>query len=517
MKSQEYLLGVDVGISVTKAALFDSSGTEIQTVSRKTTLISPQPGWAEVSMTEMWEMTVAAMRELLELTRIKSSQIAGVGVTGNMVGVWLIDAQGRPVRKAILVCDNRTRPLFEQLIRQQSDILHQIYCFSGCVMEFGCTLPLIRWLADHEPDSLRKAHAVFCCKDWLCYQLTSSIHLDYTEASVLPGDNRQRTYSEPLFDLLGISQWRRLLPRVVASEQVVGTVTPHAAVFTGLQAGTPVVAGAGDVPSSTIGAGAVEPGLACTVLGTTCHNSFVIPQPSFEPPDVGLLFALPESSWLRTMVNLTGTPNLDWAIEQFCGLEASHAVSRRELFDSVQRLAQQSPPGANGVIYHPYLNPVGVIAPFVEPTARAQFFGIKNSHKRHDLLRAVYEGVALAIRDCYDAIGMPEEIHLVGGGAQSEFWCQIIADCTGSRIVIPNGSEFGAKGAALLAAVGLHWFDNIAEAARATISIGRTYQPYPDVKAVYDAVYATYCQLRTDLRRSWQLQHAFTAKSDFSP
>ena len=511
MRQQTYILGVDAGISVIKAALFDSSGEEIQAVSRKTTLIAPQPGWAEVNMAEIWEMTAAAMRELLALTRISSSQIAGVGVTGNMVGVWLIDAQGRPVRNAILVCDNRTCPLFEQLIQQQPDILHRIYCSSGCVMEFGCTLPLVRWLAEHEPDSLNKAHAVLCCKDWLCYQLTGSIHLDYTEASVLPGDNCQRTYSEPLFDLLGISQWRGLFPRVVASEQIVGQITPQAAEVTGLCAGTPVAAGAGDVPSSTIGAGAVEPGMACTVLGTTCHNSFVIPQPAFEPPDVGLLFALPESSWLRTMVNLTGTPNLDWTIEQFCGLEASHAASRRELFEMVQTLAQHSPPGANGVIYHPYLNPVGVIAPFVEPTARAQFFGITNAHTRNDLLRAVYEGVALAIRDCYDAIGIPEEIRLVGGGAQSEFWCQIIADCTGSRIMIPNGREFGAKGAALLAAVGLHWFDNIVEAARATVSIGRTYQPNPDLKAVYDAVYGTYRQLRTDLRTSWQLHHTFTS------
>jgi sugar (pentulose or hexulose) kinase len=196
--------------------------------------------------------------------------------------------------------------LFEQLIRQQPDIVHQIYCSSGCVMELGCTLPLIRWLAEHEPDSLHKAHAVFCCKDWLCYKLTGSLHLDHTEASVLPGDNRKRTYNESLFDLLEISQWRHLFPPVVASTQVVGQVTPQAAEVSGLRAGTPVVAGAGDVPSSTIGAGVVKAGMACTVLGTTCHNSLVVPQPVFEPKDVGLLFVLPESSWLRTMVNLTG-------------------------------------------------------------------------------------------------------------------------------------------------------------------------------------------------------------------
>jgi sugar (pentulose or hexulose) kinase len=510
MGRQNYLLGIDAGISVIKAALFDRTGQEIHRMSRDTTLISPQPGWAEVSMTETWEMTVAAIRELLASTHISSSQIAGIGVTGNMIGAWLIDQQGRPVRNAILACDNRTRPLFTRLTRQQPDILHQIYLSSGCVMEFGCTLPIIRWLVEHEPEQLVKAQSVVCCKDWLCYQLTGSIHLDYTEAPGLPGDTRNRSYSESLFDLLGIKQWRYLFPQVVASEQVVGQITPQAAQATGLCAGTPVVAGAGDVPSSTIGAGAVEPGMACTVLGTTCHNSLVVPQPVFEPPDIGLLFCLPESSWLRTMVNLTGTPNLDWAIAQFCGLEANVASSRQELFETVQALTQNSAPGANGLIYHPYLNPVGVIAPFVEPTARAQFFGITKAHTRSDLLRAVYEGVALAIRDCYDAIGMPEEIRLVGGGAKSGLWCQIIADCIGSRVLVPAGSEFGAKGAALLAGVGIHWFENISEAAKLTVSIARTYQPNPDSKSVYDTVYTTYRQLRDDLRASWQLHHAFT-------
>jgi sugar (pentulose or hexulose) kinase len=510
MKSSEYLLGLDAGISVIKAALFDSSGTEIHVASRHTTLISPQPGWAEVSMTETWEMAVNAIRELLAAAHINSSQIAGIGVTGNMIGAWLIDKQGKPLRNAILACDARTKPLFEQLTDQQPDILHQIYLVSGSAMEFGCTLPIIRWLAEHEPEHLSKAQAAICCKDWLCYQLTGSICLDETEAPGLPGDIRKRMYSETLFNLLGVKEWRHLFPDVMASEQVIGALTPQAEQMTGLCAGTPVVAGAGDVPSSVLGAGVVEPGMACTVLGTTCHNSRVVLQPVFEPPDIGLSFSLPGASWLRTMVNLTGTPNLDWVIDQFCGLEANGTASRQRLFDTVQALAQNSVPGANGLIYHPYLNPVGVIAPFVEPTARAQFFGMTRAHTRSDLLRAVYEGVALSIRDCYDAIGMPEEIRLVGGGARSELWCQIIADCTGSRVVIPTGSEFGAKGAALLAAVGIRWFENIAEATTSTVTIRHAYHPNTDLKPVYDAVYATYCQLRNDLRPSWQLHHGFS-------
>ncbi|PID58209.1 hypothetical protein CSB45_03840 [candidate division KSB3 bacterium] len=509
MRSEQYLLGLDAGLSVTKAALFDASGREVLTVGRRSRLLSPQPGWAELDMLDMWESTVEAIRELLVLSQVDKTQISGVGLSGNMVGAWLIDKQGHPVRNAILVCDNRTGPLVEQLIQEQPDILHQIYCSSGCVMEFGCTLPLIRWLDEHEADSLRNAHTVLCSKDWICYQFTGSRQLDYTEAAVLPGDNQARAYNESLFDLLGISRWRHLFPPVRASYQLVGRITSQAAEQSGLSVGTPVVAGAGDVPSSAIGAGAVMPGMACTVLGTTCHNSLVVSQAVFEPPDVGLLFVLPESFWLRTMVNLTGTPNLDWGIKQFCAWEREVNLSQQGIFETAQTLAQQSPPGANGVIFHPYLHPVGVIAPFVEPHAKAQFFGITNSTTRHDLLRAIYEGVALAIRDCYEAIGVPDEIRLVGGGTKSDFWCRVIADCTGSRIAIPDGNEFGAKGAALLAAVGLGWFEDISEASQKTSTIRRRYAPNSDLKAVYDAAYAVYRQLRIDLRASWRLDNTF--------
>lgn len=500
-----YLLGLDAGTSVFKAVLFDEAGAEVKTAGRDTTVIRPRPDWAEMDMAETWRVMAAVIRDLLEKPPvIDSGRIAGVGVTGNMIGAWLMDGAGRPVGNAILWCDARTRPLLARLGREQPDFFQRVFLSSGSAMEFGCTLAVVRWLAENEPERLARAGVVLCCKDWLCYQLTGAVHLDYTEASVLPGDARARSYGEPLFDLLGIRAWRHLFPPVVASEAVVGRVTGPAAAATGLRAGTPVVAGAGDVPASTLGAGAVEPGLACTVLGTTCHNSLVVGRPVFEPAGIGLLFCLPQSYWLRTMVNLTGTTNLDWAIDQLCGLEASRAAHRGELFQAVQALAGQSPPGANGVIYHPYLNPVGVVAPFVEPAARAQFFGLSRAHTRADLLRAVYEGVALSIRDCYAAMATPAEIRLAGGGARSEFWSQVIADCTGSRVLVPAGAEFGAKGAALLAAVGLGWFESVAAAGRATVAIARTHAPRPELKPLYDDLYATYYQLRNDLRLAWQ-------------
>jgi len=207
-----FLLGIDAGTSVVKAALFYPSGREYKAVARRTTLKSPRPTWAETSMTETWEMTISAIRELLAISSVSSEQIAAIGVTGNMVGAWLIDKAGQPVRDAILWCDG-----------------------SGSVMQQGCTLPVMRWLAENEPESLDRAAYVLCCKDWLIFKLTGSIQIDPTEASVMPGDTRKRGYSAAMFDLLGVSEYRHLFPPIQPSAAVIGTVHAAAAQQTGLK------------------------------------------------------------------------------------------------------------------------------------------------------------------------------------------------------------------------------------------------------------------------------------------
>jgi sugar (pentulose or hexulose) kinase len=500
-----YLLGLDAGTSVVKAALFDCKGQEVAVATRRTALYSPQPGWSEASMPETWAATITVIQEVLVTAGIANTAVAAVGLTGNMIGAWLIDAQGEPVRRAILWNDGRTQSLLERLIADHPSLMAEIFSFSGSVMQQGCSLPLTRWLAEYEPETLARAHQLLCCKDWLRFKLTGTLQTDPTEVSILPGNTRTQNYDNALFDLLGISQYRRLFPPVAPSEAVIGEVTPAAAAATGLRAGTPVVTGAGDVSAVALGVGAVEPGVACTILGTTCLNCLVFDQPIFEPANVGLLFYLPGQRWLRSLANIAGTTNLDWFINQFYASERDAAASRAELFAKLENLAQQSEIGARGIIYHPYLSSVGVIAPFVEPAARAQFFGLSLEHQTLDLLRAVYEGVALAIRDCYHGLDIPPaEIRLSGGGAKSAWWCQMIADCTGAKVMVPAGHEFGAKGAALLAGVGLGWYQTIAEAATTTVRFERNYEPDLDRHSQYDTIYDLYQALHQQLRHLWQ-------------
>jgi hypothetical protein len=197
----DLILGLDAGTSVVKAALFDREGRELAVVRRPTPLYTPQPSWSETSMQATWSMAAEAMRALLArgagATPIDPSRIAAVGLTGNMVGAWLVDAGGEPVRDAILWNDGRAQDLIDRLSGEHPGFMQTIFRTSGSVMQQGCTLPVLRWLADHEPGTLRRAATVLCCKDWIAYKLTGSRQVDPTEASVMPGSAGGRGYRKP--------------------------------------------------------------------------------------------------------------------------------------------------------------------------------------------------------------------------------------------------------------------------------------------------------------------------------
>jgi sugar (pentulose or hexulose) kinase len=371
-----------------------------------------------------------------------------------------------------------------------------IFRSSGSVMQQGCTLPLVRWLLDHEPEALKHTAAVFCCKDWLRYRLTGDIALDTTEASVLPGDTRARSSSGHMFDWLDVSSVRALFPTVRPSEAWAGKVHRRAEQETGLCEGTPVVTGAGDVPASIIGAGAVRAGDTCVLLGTTCLTSVTLDEPSFEPPDVGLLFALPGAGWARVMATVAGTTNLDWFVSQFYASERA-TFTRSDFYNHLETEAASA--SVSGPLYHPYLSEAGVIAPVVEPRARAQFSGLSPAHTRADLLRSVYEGVTLSIRDSISAMKQSDpvlSVILSGGGARSAFWSQMIADCLGAEVLVPEGSEFGARGAALLAGSALGWYASPNVGSRETFRVARRYDPDEASRSRWDERFRRFVALR---------------------
>ncbi len=491
-------LGLDAGSSVVKAALFDARGREVASAGHPMGAVKPHPGWSEVPMQAAWDATVASIRAVLDRAPDAASRVAGIGVTGCMVGAWPIDAAGRPVRNGILWNDGRAQDLIDRLIDRHPGLLADVFAADGCVLQQGCTLPVVAWLAEAEPDALARTAAILGTKDWIRYRLTGRVAIDETETAVAPGDTRTRRHDPGLLALFGLDAHARRFPAVRPSAALAGTVTAVAARQTGLRAGTAVAIGAGDVPASTLGVGASAPGRGCVILGTTCLVGSVVPEPVFEPPEVGLLFALPNGRWLRTMTNVAGTTNLDWALARLL------PDAGGDRFAAAERLAAPVAPGARGLVYLPYLSEVGVIAPFVDWNARGELFGLTDRHAAADLVRAVYEGVALSIRDCLSAMpNRPDRLRLAGGGARSPLWCRIIADVTGCAIEVPAGSEFGARGAALLAAVATGRYADVDAAVAATDRLDRTYAPDPSTAPAYDRAYATYKALRQALRPVW--------------
>jgi len=487
-----YVIGLDIGTSMTKAALFDRSGSEIAVAAQRTRTVSMSPGWFEIDAEELWRAVTDVSREVVVKAKVNPADIEALAITAVMIGSWMIDADGNVLRPGILWNDGRAQGLMDRLRATNPDLMSQLFDSSGQVMQLGCTLPLLAWLAENEPEILARSVNILTAKDYIRMRLTGEIATDETDAAIGPGTAHGRCFNPDLLKLFEVEAFAHLLPDVFPSEALAGHLTEAAAAIVGLPAGLPIAMGAGDLPACVIGSGSAEEGLACTVLGTTCLNGVLSATPVFVPRDMGILFTIPGGLWLKTMVNVAGTTNMDWCLEALC----PDLKLLADPYAALNQLAASGTPGTNGLTYVPYLSQIGIIAPRLEPGARATFSGLDPSHVRADLVRAVFEGVAYSIRDCYEAIGRPiNAIRLVGGGARSAFWSQMIADVTGLPVEIPVGTEFGAKGAALLAGTAIGWYSSVAEACRETFVLANRFEPNAALKLVYDAAFARYQQV----------------------
>ncbi|WP_375688276.1 FGGY-family carbohydrate kinase [Pseudooceanicola sp. LIPI14-2-Ac024] len=493
-----YVLGLDAGSSVVKAACFDTDGTMIAVATRRTPLRRPGDGRVEADPELCWSATCAVLRDVVAKAGVAPGEITGLGLTAAMVGLWLLDRDGAPVRPGINWEDSRSQPMLDRMIAERPGLMSEIFASSGSVMQQGCTLPLLATLAAQDPETVARAAAAVSYKDFLRARLTGRVAIDRTEAAVAPGDARAQTVSPAMRSLFGLDGLAHLFPAPLDSTAEGGRLTAAAAAATGLPEGLPVAVGAGDVPATVIGAGGLVPGAATAVLGTTCMLGVVSETPVFTPPDLGLLFSLPGGTWYRAMVNVAGTLNLDWAMSVL----ARDLVDAPDGFDRLNAEIAAVPVGARGLSYLPYLSESGIIAPVADPTARAQFAGLTPAHGRADMLRAVYEGVAFAMADLADLLALAPDapLTLTGGGSNSPLWCDMIAEVLGRDVMVPDGAEFGARGAAMLAAVMTGAHPDIATASAGLRQLGhRLHRPGGRNAAAWQQARARYATCRDRL------------------
>lgn len=489
------VVGIDVGTSVVKAVAFADDGSVVGLVRRPNSFTVPESRWAECDMDGVWMLVAECLRELTSLLPDGGASIIGIGVSGNMGGAWLLDGAGNPVRPAILWNDGRSARILADW--RDAGLIERIFAVSCNTPAPGFTLPVLAWLKRFEPQSLQRAKHLLFSKDWVRYRLTGELSTDESDASHIPGSAIERGYSEELHLLAGIPELARLLLPLCGSGEVAGRIHQAAADATGLPKGTPVITGLADVTAMLTGAGATEPGCATVVLGTSCLNSVTTAAPLFEPHNVGLSFLMPENRWTRTLSNQTGTLALTWFWREF--MQPSER-SQSPSFSALEDMARSSTLGANGLVFHPYLNATGITGPVYEPTARARIWGLGVEHTRNDILRAVYEGVALSIGDCFQLLPeFQDPVRLLGGGARSTLWPQMLADVLNRPVEVTRGEEFGALGVAMMAGIATGVWDSLRDATAASKTHSEPVVPDPERHERYSRLLEVFQFLRRDL------------------
>jgi xylulokinase len=480
-------LGIDVGTGGTRAVVIDAAGRVVATATADhAPFASPQAGWAEQDPRDWWRATAEAVRAVLTGEKVAADSIAAVGFSGQMHGATLLDAADEPLRPALIWCDQRTEKQCRELTAQiGAERLIELVCNPAIT---GFTLPKLLWLRENEPDLWRQACAVLLPKDYVRLRLTGDKATDVADASgTLLFDVRRRKWSETMFAELGLDA--ALFPRAFESIEVTGNVSAAGAAATGLRAGTPVVAGAGDNAAGAVGMGIVQAGQVSVTIGTSGVAFVVTDKPTLDARGRThtLCHAIP-NRWHKTGVTQGAGLSLRWFRDHFgCGAS----------FDELTAEAEKTPAGAEGLFWLPYL--MGERTPHRNPTARAAFIGLTARHTRAHLVRAVLEGVAFSLRDCLEIfreLGLPlANVRLGGGGAKSALWRQIQADVYGQSVATIEAEEGAALGAAILAGVGAGAWPTVDEACRQAIRVAATIAPQPAAVALYDRQFARYQQL----------------------
>ncbi len=498
----QYLLGIDNGSTVSKAALFDLHGKEITVARCKADTEFPHPGWTERDMEMLWQSTASAIRAVLAKSGVRSEEIAGIGNTGHGNGVYLLDKQGRPLRNGIQSMDSRAADVLNGW--NQHNLHAKVFPFT--VQSFWPAQPnaLLVWLKKNEPQNYDRIGAILMVKDYIKYRLTGEIMGDFTDMSATSlMDVRNRCYSSELMELYGLSEIYEALPPLKQSSEICGQVTPAVAQETGLEAGTLVVGGMFDVDASAIGAGAINANQACLVMGSWSINEVITKDPIVDP---GLfmttLFAIP-GLYLTIEGSATSATNLEWFVNQCCGDERAEAKQRGiSVYEVCNEEVASLSPGSSNIIFHPFL-----FGSNVQPTARAGFYGVAGWHTRAHLLRALYEGVVFGhlshIEKLRAAGAQINTARLAGGGSRSQVWSQMFADTIQVPMEVSDGNELGARGAAMSAGIGAGIYNDYAEAVQEAVSVVRVHEPITTNTPLYLARYAEYERLTKVMQAPW--------------
>lgn len=508
--SPNLIIGIDAGTSVIKAVAFDLEGRQISAASVRNKYSSGSDGSATQSLAQTWQDCVAALRALGETVEDLAKRTAAISVTGQGDGTWLVGSGNRPVTDAWLWLDARAAPTVVSLAGGDANRARFEETGTGLnTCQQGAQLAHMDRVA---PELLDQAETALHCKDWLYLNFTGVRATDPSEASFTFGDFRTRRYSPIAIDALGLGHRRALLPDILDGTEVTHRLTSEAASACGLLVGTPVSLGYVDMVMTALGAGVRSGGrnAACSTIGSTGVHLRAKPVADvhLNREGTGYVIALPiPDTVTQVQTNMGSTINIDWLLEMAAYLmaEAGKPAAHAELVGRIDRWFFESQPGS--VVYHPYISEAGERGPFVNAQARAGFSGLSVRHGFPDLVRAVVEGLALATRDCYAAMGdMPEELRITGGAVRSVALRRSLGSSINAPIRLSRREETGAAGAAMMAAVAIgayHTMDDCI-ADWVTPLLGEAEEPEAAEAARFDLLFSAYADIRKAMPAAWE-------------
>src|SRR5271157_5329749 len=454
-------LGIDIGTGGSRALLVDErGGVRAGFTAPHEEMRMERPLWAEQRPENWWDAAVAAIRGVLAQAGVAGKDVKGIGLSGQMHGLVILDSAAAVIRPSLIWCDQRSQ---QQVDAVNSRVGREtVLKYIANPVLTGFTLPKLLWVRDNEPQHFDRVRHMLLPKDYVRFRLTGEFASEVSDASgTAVFDVVNRRWSFEMMDALGLD--RDILPTCYESSDVTGGITREVAALTGLVEGTPVVGGGGDQAASAVGNGIVEPGIVSCTLGTSGVVFAHMEQVAYDPAGRVHTFchAVP-AKWHVMGVTQGAGLSLQWF---------RNRLAPGASYDALTAEAATSPAGAQGLFWLPYL--MGERTPHLDATARGGWIGLTASHTRADLIRALVEGVSYSQRDCLDiieALGVAAtSVRASGGGARSAFWRQLLAGILNKRVVTLETQEGSAYGAALLALAGTGEYASVPEVCRAAI------------------------------------------------
>lgn len=498
-----YLLGIDLGTSSVKSVLMSDEGSIKAIGQNEYTFDIPCEGWAEQDPEVWWNATVATIQAVLAKADIKASEIRGIGFSGQMHGMVLLDRSGRPLRKAIIWCDQRSVNQVEHIKQVIGNV--RLGEIAHNQIATGFQTASLLWVKENEPSIYEQIDKVILPKDYIRYQLTGELATDVTDASsTLALDVRAAKWSDEIIQALGLR--RDIYPHIYLPYAIAGKITEQAAAATGLKAGTAVVYGGADQVMQAIGNGIIAPGQASVTIGTGAQVFAPLAEPIYDSQLRSHTFNnYDENSWYFMGATLCGGLSLRWLRDKVL-----EGISYEEMSQRVAKIPQ----GSEGLIYLPYMS--GERTPHMDPYARGMLFGLTLNHTRDHIMRAMMEGVVFSLKDCLGILqtlgGDCDSIIASGGGARSTPWLQMQADIFNKPIYTSNMVEQAGVGAAITAGCGTGVYTSFKQACDRVIQWNdKPYLPHQEHAKRYEEYYqlfqSLYVSNKGDMKRCTQLSN----------